>query len=121
MTPGELAAIVGGLFAILFAIAAYLWKRMDARIDKYIEDHSILAQFKAFDAERERNWMIWRTSMDRCVERLSSLPIRTEQTEHFIEELRYWKHNRGEPHVMAMIALEKRVERIERHLNGHLK
>lgn len=78
------------------------------------------AAMQAMDRERERNWTIWRGSVDRCVERLSDLPTRTMQTEHFITELREWKHVRGEPHVMAMIALEKRVERIERHMNGKL-
>jgi hypothetical protein len=79
------------------------------------------AAMQAMDRERERNWTIWRSSVDRCVERLSDLPTRTMQAEHFITELRQWKHERAEPHVMAMIALDKRVERIERHLNGHLK
>jgi chromatin segregation and condensation protein Rec8/ScpA/Scc1 (kleisin family) len=85
------------------------------------KESSEFAAMQAMDRERERNWTIWRSSVDRCVERLSDLPTRTTQTEHFITELREWKHVRGEPHVMAMIALEKRVERIERHLNGHLK
>lgn len=38
-----------------------------------------------------------------------------------ILSLRKWKHERGEPHVNAMIALEKRVSRIERTLNGKLR
>ena len=121
MTLGELAAIVAALFAILCAIVAYMWKRMDARMEKYMEERGYLAQFKAFDTERERNWMIWRSSLDRMIERLSDLPPIVQQNSAFITELRQWKHERGEPHVNAMIALEKRVERIERHLNGHLK
>lgn len=62
MTLQQAIALIGSLFGILTLLVAAIWRRMEKRVDALESklDTGQLAQFKAFDAEREKSWTFWR-------------------------------------------------------------
>ena len=54
------------LFSVLITLVAAIWRRTERRLDALEAklDTSQLAQFKAFDAEREKHWNSWRERTD---------------------------------------------------------
>lgn len=79
--------------------------------------------------DTEQSTKEWRTDVGRRLQVLEEqmtdtekavLATKVETMGQEIWSLREWKHLRGDPYVNAMDALNKRVERLERILNGKL-
>lgn len=80
-----------------------------------------LAAMQAKDSERESAWWVWRRSVDHCIEAVANIPYRVEQLERLYAEYKDWKHEKADPYIGDYTALEKRVTRIERVMNGQIK
>jgi hypothetical protein len=73
-------------------------------------------RFLARDTEREKHWVRWQEQISKDVEQLKAernFHVRIQHCEEFIEELRDWKHEKADPHIRAMGALNDRVTRLE--------
>ena len=91
MTPEQLIGIIAVLFGLLVLIAGFFLRNLYKDVSELTKQVVIL-QERSRVSEVDRNG------------------------------LRDWKHRVVDPYVPACIDdHERRVERIERHLNGHLK
>lgn len=78
----------------------------------------LLTKLEARDQTREE----WRQDLTRKLEALTeaSLKHRIEFLERQHSEYKEWKHEKADPYMNDYQALERRVRRIERYLNGKL-
>jgi hypothetical protein len=72
--------------------------------------------------ERDRTREEWKgeinTKLDRLTEASLNYRIQFLETQH--HEYKDWKHEKADPYINDYQALERRVQRIERYLNGKL-
>lgn len=78
----------------------------------------LLTKLEARDVTREE----WRQEINTKLNRLTeaSLSYRIDVLERQHGEYRDWKHELADPYILNYKALEQRVSRIERVLNGKL-
>lgn len=95
----------------ILAVAAAIGFPLLARRD-------LLTKLEARDATREEWKREISTKMDALTE--ASLKYRIEQLERQEAEYKDWKHELADPYILNYKALEQRVSRIERVLNGKL-
>ncbi len=103
----ELSTVISFL-AVLAAIGFPLLARRD-----------LLTKLESRDATREE----WRQEFTKRLDGLAdhtTLKYRIELLERQHGEYRGWKHEKADPYINDYTALERRVQRIERYLNGKL-
>jgi hypothetical protein len=79
-----------------------------------------LVELKAMDKQREQAWWDWRRDVDKRLGEIATAPYRLTQLEHQHAEYKDWKHAKADPYIVDYASLERRVQRIERYLNGKL-
>lgn len=79
-----------------------------------------LVELKAMDRQREVAWWEWRRDVDKRLADVTNAPYRLKQLEQQYAEYKEWKHVKADPYIGDYKALERRVARIERVLNGKL-
>lgn len=99
--------------AIGIAIATVLASTFGSYIGFRIQFERFLAR----DTEREKHWDRWRAGVTSDVEQLKAernFHVRIQQCETLIDELRDWKHEKADPHIRELGALNERVTRLEK-------
>lgn len=101
----DLSTVIS-IIAVVAAIGFPLLARRD-----------LLTKLEERDKAREE----WRAALNKRMSNLETAPFRIEQLERWHSEYKNWKHEKADPYINDYTALEKRVVRIERVLNGKLK